>query len=1762
MRMDNVSLSRAKSALAGWVLFAFTGSTLLCPAAAFGQDSLRVKAASESPAGLEQLEDRLKEESRPAAAGMEEKEKEAAALTLEEFMLLQADYGFLPDDHPAVRFLQERLALLLPEMKPEDLPPVRVLASTGEGVNAMVFPDGTMVVSPEMIRFVGYTEELDFALLHEINHWRRKHAAAIRRAPDVWARSGLSRYAEIEADIAAFLQMSEEERGTNPLGALCLLQRLDKEAGEGMKGLSSDFLQRWDVAHGEGSRRVVRLKRILRIVDVMRPQGELTPMPEEVLSSLGSLPLGGRLSRLVRRPPPHGREWDQWKQEIGKILESETSTPPLLHAAMRLLHERARELILLQDRRGLLEVEKRRLESYLQALQMVFRRWVKDPIAEGKGGMPGPKQLAWKALLLEAAAGIPVLTEPKDPVAGMIPELAAIGRAFRNSLQSREVLGYLTECCSDLGEFPVERSALFQFAAEAVQMAIGPQAAFDQQDKAGKTKVDVPDYLSRSAALIGAASAAAARCGVSLRGQDPWSARDAWTAAVCGGVFALADVNAWEEWKVDYGDRVRSFSAQLGDEISSLDPVRIGSLLMDFERRAPKTLKAVEGFAFEMLGVIPAPAAILQELEALPGSHSVEHEILVRTATLLNSLPPALEVSFVEKHMPSFLRPHESVGRPQDDVSAGDIAAFVLERLSAWEATSPPTVEDRADWIAWNLAVCRDDTGLVSDPVLFERIVTLGNLPLEDFNRLADTFSDPGTAGSRLGVPSRLEGGRLHPEANAWWCHCAIIPLVNSLQAAGSPEEFFELISGFAKRWSMADSFYPTQSPGLVAPGVNEAVFETKQAIVRRGVEYLGLAKPEFRPEALAPADLERLLALSFFMEDAVMQRRLQEHLLSRIARELEFKEAVDLVLVRYRAQGFLAEFSVLEALDERAQKPDVEIDYLEQATRGMLLPSAASFSRIGKGIALEAAMQVILRSKDLQEILAVLVGTGRDDNRLRELLMKNWERIYGEPIKKELEQLITELSSVEDLKSLPGKPPGDWAGPDGTVPPNGKAIYFSPEGLLRMLQRLGPMERAVLLDLLLGGSQGVLATAGGRQRILEQFFAACVDEAQEPEVAALLKQVLGALFEAAPPDELQLVLEHLLLNRICLLPTKPGSWEAQARRLGKDAANNADPDEVAKAIPSLQNPTNAKKAVSGACTEWWLGVLNGTSSTAKSELSWEEILFRVVPPELYQRQAESMAPMDLLLMTAGLLGAPGKRFLQLLGHTVDIPPPHGQKLLKVFDSYKGQHKVGVKRMLERELPELARRIRYYTEWLGGGSLYTVYEVVLDDNSRWVVKVLDPNAWYHAQIHIGVLRDTLALLAQQDERFAQAQPLLEFLEEWIREELEDPTYEEDDQRYRERWDGQAIADWTPRKIVIPEIQRTGTPYVRVERVLKGDNFTKLGEWSPEEQKGLMALACQHYLLQIAEGLAHPNISPGNLMRLITVDEVADLGVVDRGMKLKVFPAERAFLLELVTLESVEEKAGRFVSELCSMPGNSKVASELDQEALAQKIVQAVGATPDPGEWLRQAMISVHGAGLHVPLKLRLLFLNLNVLHEMAKEAGFPDGFPEAVAYNGAGMEGVEAAQERVREKVDGLYDAARKANQLGLAVVGPSIHRGEMPFLPRLVDGVLAPELRKRIFFDKQEGGDEAMSRVLWASQFHDEAEELSAHFLGTEPEFKDFETFSEKTPIKARPLVGVSSDPLELVLQMFESLGLQWTNLSEQEQVDLKADLELIIKA
>src|SRR5581483_7968881 len=143
-------------------------------------------------------------------------------------------------------------------------------------INAMAFPNGVVVITPELLHEIEFVEEFDFIFLHERSHIRNEDSRRISRADEVLKRAGIMRTSEYRSDAQPFWQMADQTRRSSPRGAIIALERLrtlEKQNPGRMK---------WDVAHGNIDDRILNLKSVSQILNFAGMDATLTPLPDDV----------------------------------------------------------------------------------------------------------------------------------------------------------------------------------------------------------------------------------------------------------------------------------------------------------------------------------------------------------------------------------------------------------------------------------------------------------------------------------------------------------------------------------------------------------------------------------------------------------------------------------------------------------------------------------------------------------------------------------------------------------------------------------------------------------------------------------------------------------------------------------------------------------------------------------------------------------------------------------------------------------------------------------------------------------------------------------------------------------------------------------------------------------------------------------------------------------------------------------------------------------------------------------------------------------------------------------------------------------------------------------------------------------------------------------------------------------------------------------------------------------------------------------------
>lgn len=249
-------------------------------------------------------------------------EAENKLKTIEELLIQKADYGFLPKNHPISLFFQKMCRKLLPDIPEEEYPNIEILATRGEGINASVFENWTIVINPELVEFAETEEELEYVFLHEVGHLVNKdHKNSRKKIRESFRKFiGHARAAEYSADIYAFRKMSEAATHSNPLGAIQFLERFRKiEEGKN-----------WGLVHGRTTDRIIILKGLSGLLEldsskqnesIHKLTEDLTPLSVDMREASGKLKQGGFIQKLLDKPPSDGDSYDKWRSQIFRILE-------------------------------------------------------------------------------------------------------------------------------------------------------------------------------------------------------------------------------------------------------------------------------------------------------------------------------------------------------------------------------------------------------------------------------------------------------------------------------------------------------------------------------------------------------------------------------------------------------------------------------------------------------------------------------------------------------------------------------------------------------------------------------------------------------------------------------------------------------------------------------------------------------------------------------------------------------------------------------------------------------------------------------------------------------------------------------------------------------------------------------------------------------------------------------------------------------------------------------------------------------------------------------------------------------------------------------------------------------------------------------------------------------------------------------------------------------------------------------------------------
>ena len=1500
---------------------------------------------------------------------------------------LKADFGFLPQDTDILRYIKRLMKeKIYPDLDEEYLPRIEVLASKGFGVNAMVYANNTIVVTPELLDFIEREEELLFVLCHEMVHLDKEHFTKMHdviRRESIRQMFGLARYQEYQADLIAVSML--DERNINVHGAIRLNQRLRN------KGFN------WGPVHGSSTDRLLNIETLTYMKDIQALSYLLTELPDGFSAEVHKIldVRGKRIEQITFDGRAVQSEDDEDNDKGKRPYDYRKRLKIAQHANIYLIQQSVPQLcrqvssdekLLAQagkDEGDFTSVIAVRLSENRKILSILVNRAEELIELPGEDVMPSTK-----FMLMQLMVGGRQLAMRKE-----FP--ADIKKDFKAVLQSLNTWVFKKDIPAKLG-LTIDAYLLGELIGDIFESAL------DNLVYEPDGEFDFARYLSDAEQVISSAKEYAEN-----RGLGHFDSRMLWSEVVYLGIHMFFDLGC-EDNIPSYLDEVNKYA-----DVIELFPVGF--------------LELAEGDDIvEMDTLIPLlrEAGFTELANAGKGSFE-QGSLTYRLVTGIDKHEKILEDDISKCTLTEIIKSLDEIRSSVPD-TAYDIFESIIglidegleDNLTGEGILEGPTIKDRMISYIQFILLFHNERGTYRKGVksFFRDIPCEFNLKdigkelsYSDLEEIASAIRDIQVAEERFNVKATLsDADVIKAEDLSQFRELLFWILQRRLKATDNKNDFFSELDSFLNRWPLArlaDFSTAWYSKELEAYGYLFGL----DGIVKQGISYIG--SDAISPDENDPERLKQLFMLSFFSRDLFVRNTIQEYVLPILLRNLSFDEALSFVEDAYTPQQRIGFMSGWEYLIETKADSTKHMDILtNRVHRAFVIDEAGSFERAGDLIGIEAYMEMLFKKP--RELLSMLLDTSRDDTRLKNFLFTIWWYIHKDRLKPS-GVIFLEENRLDD-----------WALENPFETAEASLLgehYFALEDMLNFFYRMDYKARYMLLRKLLTGNRGVLTTQIGRDALLDQFMDGFVSfESNEGPMREIIEQVLRGFVEVAQDDQLYFALYPLLIDRIATPPAEAAPWEkirafrsVVAGVLGTDEDNpdfispeEAQAMEEFGLIPSEPQGNSTLIPYLEKRILMWIYGYNREKSLQQETA--DTLLMSTMPGEAYSRDESKLTGIALILELAKRLGTPGVRFLQLLGQFIDLPPEYSKEFMMVYDSMIGQSRLSAYQTLKRECPEYVKQIKRFGKRIGGGSLMTVYEVELIDGTREALKIRNPNAEYFTEQSLKLLTEVLTELAAEDSRYRQALPLLDDLCEWIYLDLHDETFIEDDREFARQNKGYKQKGFKLEPFV-PKSKDSGSLLVLRDELVEGYNFTdfkRVQDCVPGQeatQKEAVSLIARNYFDQMflggfsskAKGIAmlvskrrsivHSDIHPGNF-KVLDGKKVA---VLDRSSFIKLDRDDRGLLYNISKAETIKKRLQIFIDYLSGQPGNEGLRDKSEAERIISAVLEDLAEQGDGLEnVIMDIIIRLKNHGIKTPLKIARLIKNLNGLKRLAEQVGF------------------------------------------------------------------------------------------------------------------------------------------------------------------------------
>ncbi|MFH1826254.1 MAG: M48 family metalloprotease [bacterium] len=561
------------------------------------------------------------------------------------------------------------------------------------------------------------------------------------------------------------------------------------------------------------------------------------------------------------------------------------------------------------------------------------------------------------------------------------------------------------------------------------------------------------------------------------------------------------------------------------------------------------------------------------------------------------------------------------------------------------------------------------------------------------------------------------------------------------------------------------------------------------------------------------------------------------------------------------------------------------------------------------------------------------------------------------------------------------------------------EAAIIETEARLNSVYEANELVRFAMVRNFLIGDDGFLLTESNRRWLLDTLMR---DHIKRPETAGetrlneVMRDFMDALTVESDPDMLFAGLAPLLTQRIMRRP-RPNKEAAWVDILEPMYGMIRPARETVQAVADIRGGKRQRVKFAGRSEEVRMV---SDQQYVVSALELVKDYHRPVPP------LDEWKIAGFAVEFAKSFGAPGIRFLQIIGQYVELPEELQKAFQDIYDNVKSQSKLTAYVTMEREVFNFEGLVKRVIRREGGGSLATAYLCEMHDDSQRIFKVLRPNALMYIDMTMGMLRRALAAMERKDsDRYGFAAAIADDIEGWLIEDIHYDRFRVEDPEFavsRAAEDqGQAYALQVPQSYSVNE-DGSDNIYVKSEDYVAGGvTLTRPEDVSDYDMKAGVAQIVRSYMKQITEGLVHADVTPGNYMffkeQAKKQAAKALTAIIDRNNYIRLNDQDKAFFFSLAgmagSVDSVLDEVFRYLRDDEGLTITGEQESDIRGE---------IGEVDDPAALFSQVVLRFNQAQIKLPRKITLLGKNMNGLTDLARRAGFESANPlqEAFMYSG------------------------------------------------------------------------------------------------------------------------------------------------------------------